>query len=282
MLFRSREFMNINSMTFLDSPSIRIHEWEMCGVKFQRNVYCRFKQVKFINLGIMLFKKRSGGQYGNENIFDEYSNFSANAKDLLETLPEGCKGPIYKVFIRKFGRFAKANRIRLPWFVPRSYGGVGLTPYGSHQPSPQDLSICKLFREKGTHFQIVKKESNWILHKRFLELMDSCNLPLVDDSSGYDVFYGRMMVNMYLAACADGRVMSDLWKDAQETTNHAIRRAEKLWKKASCYSSLPSAKDFDPWGAEAQPKRPLILESDWSHVWCDFSGLAPFASIAME
>jgi hypothetical protein len=278
----SREFMNINSTTFLDSPRYVVREWEMCGVRHSVLQLRRFTMIKFINLGIMLHKKRSGLGLGPENIFDEYSNFSANAKDLLETLPEGCKDPIYGIFIRRFGRFVKANKIKLPWYVPRCYGGVGLVPYGRYCPKDgRDFSICSLFQKKGETFMITKKESNWILHKRFLELIDACNLPLVEDSPGYDEFYGRTMVNMYLAACSDGRVMKDLWCDSQDTTNHAIRRAEKRWRWAERLTSIPSS-DFDPWLSLTTPKRPLILESDWNLEVCDLTGIAPYAMLAME
>jgi len=90
------------------------------------------------------------------------------------------------------------------------------------------------------------------------------------------------MVNMYLAACSDGRVMTDLWCEPKDTTNHAIRRAEKRWSWAQRLCSLPSSKDYDPWESCNAPLRPLILESDWNLEVCDLTGIAPYAMLAME
>jgi hypothetical protein len=283
----SSEFMNINSTTFL--YDLR-YEWELeelevggmnvnCYAFLGENVPRWFQQIQFINLGILLHQKRSGGLMGPDSVFDEFSSFSANSKDLLETLPESCKTEIYDIFVWLFKRLATHLGIRLPFFVPREYGGVGLRPHGKWQPTKHQRSLAKLFREKGEIFEILKKDSNWQMHKKFLELIDVMNLPLVEESPGYDTFYGNMMVNLFLVHASDNSV--ELWKDSRKMDGKCLRRAEKRWAWANKLRTIPSSLGFDPWAEDVKPLRPLILESDWTMLPEYFHGLEPWQGIEM-
>jgi len=288
----SDEFLNINSTTFLYEFHISkeketiLHDFQVEVSRIQN-----FKLIKFINLGLLFHVKRSGGSMGPEDIFGEYSSFRSNSKDLLETLPDSCKAAWYDIFIKNFKVLARQWDLHLPFFVPVQYGGVGLLPFGRWQPSRQDRSICKLFKLKGKLFPPCKKESLWIVHKTIMhDVKQICepqspndweNVPMCEESPGWDEFYGEAVVNLWLTSSSENTTEGSLWWGVNDGLGmKALRPYESAWRKAERLSQLPSCRGFDPWQEINKTTVPFFFESfDWRLVFREMK-LVSFGSIS--
>jgi hypothetical protein len=115
------------------------------------------------------------------------------------------------------------------------------------------------------------------MHRKVLDFVDSCSVPLVEESLGWDQFYGRMMVNTYLAHVSDG-THDQLWRDSRETTGKCLRVAERHHSRALRLSKLPSA-HFDPWASTRNLLRPFVIESDWKIDPEDLHDIAPWGML---
>jgi len=129
--YYSKEFANVNSTNFL---------WEtrkcadVCG-DFQS-----FVQTGYVNFGLLRGLKRSGGKTG---ALELDSDLSSRCSELLRLAPTSMNK---EMLMRKFlSANAKSLELftqnRIPWFVPREYGGVGLPPVGKFGPSRTDLRV---------------------------------------------------------------------------------------------------------------------------------------------
>lgn len=267
----SSEFMNINSTTYLYRKIRRIVMSEFCqGLWTYSERYEMFETVKYINFGLVFHQKRSTGVMGAADVMDEYCSFSSNSKDLLATLPDTCIDVMYDYFIYRFKQLAEKMRLRLPFFIPCEYGGVGLKPYGRHQPSKMDKSICKWLKLKGTYIPRVRADSCWSVHRNVQKIVKQQfgNLPLVEDSPGWDNFYGRAVMNEFLRSASDveHHHHSQVFSEGSKLSAKALRPIEKIWgkmEKLYARGGAPSCKDYDPWREPHVPLVPLFLGSDW-------------------
>jgi len=245
----SEKFLNINSTTFET-----VHWDEDPNVpEFLRSWY--FFEVKYINYGLVLHMKRSGGTMGTESVFDKFCNFGQNSGELLRTLPDFCKESVYADYIRNFGQIAKTCNIKVPWYVPQHYGGVGIRPFGKRQfgekqergPSLKDRRVCSLLKKDGIVFPSFTRDQKWSIHKSVSDMFKAS--ASTDDSTEYDKYYGVAVASVfYRAVLTDNYEL--LYADGkQHNTVKLLRRAEKIWSK-----SLPKTdtREIDPW--EEVPK----------------------------
>jgi len=241
------EFLNINSTTYLYIPN-ETHLYE---------------QVDYINFGILLNQKRSGGKKGPEDVFSKYGAFCDSSKSLLTTVPLELRPFLYDTFVRDFGRLAKKLSLKLPWFVPRRYGGVGLMPYGEHRGNKQDRAICSIISRTGRCMPDNPVKASWRVHSLCNKEM-SC-VPRVEDSYGYDTFYGILVKYKFLDACARGS-FNEIYDpvDAKGCLQRSVRVAERLVRRIKLAGARREDWNFDPWCSDETLLRPNVIESDWS------------------
>lgn len=106
--FYSREFLNMNSREFL----------------YINNSY---SIVPFINLGLVHGLKRSEIDVvatGSERGLHDEGSLSTRAYEALLTAPRFVRGRLYDYLLNH--NLPILTKIKLPWFVPAEYGGVGL------------------------------------------------------------------------------------------------------------------------------------------------------------
>lgn len=225
--YYSCNFCNINSTTYLYTPgSSRMELYP--NTLILHWVERPFTLVKFVNFGILLNVKRSGTSMGPENIFDEYFTFSSNSYELIETFPEGLVDLCHRQYHRDFGRFATSNKIKIPWYVPKHFGGVGLAPYGDRGPSSLDRAACHYFYANKTRFQTIGKDMTWTVHKNvqaFLPIKGHS-----EDKSSYDNWYGHAVKTLFLRSCFDNN-FDMLYKEPRNEYIRALRSAESAWQR---------------------------------------------------
>jgi hypothetical protein len=141
-VYRSREFLNLNSRSFDYSPTGFFGtETVFHGRKVKRIQH--FKKVPFINLGLLLGRTKSGeSRIESQN---PYEFLGPVASQLLDEAPYSLKSNLLKDFIHRNKVVLK--KFRLPWFLPTALGGLGLPPYGTFVPRSIDLRLARLFNE---------------------------------------------------------------------------------------------------------------------------------------
>jgi hypothetical protein len=106
---------------------------------FSRHVECtledgqtvqtsKFKQIPFINSGLLMLKKRSETVNEKPSIADifttEAPSIGQKHRELITSAPNRCRYKLQKKFMELHSNFLKT--INLPWFIPEWGGGVGL------------------------------------------------------------------------------------------------------------------------------------------------------------
>jgi hypothetical protein len=233
----SREFFNINSRTYirLTAP---IKYQTTCGdrtVTRERN----FTKVKFINSGLLQGMNRSSVQDVEAHIDDPRLNIGAVAHVLVQETPEKVLPVVYDAFLERHKNALK--RLRLPWFIPRWLGGLGLPPLGEKWTnSDLDLRIAAriLFNwKKRKPIMLGSEGGPWRIRaeaeKRLppLKTEDFANKDSIHVQA-YERLLGLAGVNLLF----DSNVqLSDLYdeKDPTRINLSAIRHNEKLWNPSN-------------------------------------------------
>jgi hypothetical protein len=245
------DFLNINSTTF-------IVQGERDGETIP------FEQVDYVNFGIMLCIKRSGGKKGVESVFSKYGSFSANSSELLKTVPSELRELIYREFLREFGRVHQAmGKPNVPWFVPREYGGFGLKPAFGYGPSDLNRAVCAEMKKTGKSFRKAEVPV-WLLHMLTQKELDS--VTPVDDSYGYESFYSTISKYCFLNRCSQG-VFHDLHRDAKADAQQrrAVRAAERSYTKLVRTIGEDNYDwTFNPWKEGETLPTPLVFEAEWN------------------
>jgi hypothetical protein len=167
----SREFVNINSTNFVVEPEEFLvadtedltmgqpvdfltsdphtatlyrlsHELSKRRAAAHVETHLTLHQVGYVNLGLLLGLKRSGGRAA---AFDVDEDMGSRQAELL-SLAADCVDPV-----SLHRRFLAENESQLdffrkhhiPFYVPKQYGGLGLTPVGDYQPSRLDKRIVR-------------------------------------------------------------------------------------------------------------------------------------------
>jgi len=97
-----------------------------------------FRQVKFLNLGLLVGLKRSAGAIGLDALTDADEGLAARYRKLINESPSHLKHKIHQEFINHHRNLL--TRGHLPWYIPAWLGGIGLT--GLKEPSVMDRRIA--------------------------------------------------------------------------------------------------------------------------------------------
>lgn len=121
--FLSEEFAQINSVNFrrLDAP-VRQHFYSIEKGDYTRDLW--FEQTPYINLGLLFGMKRSGEKVGRDAIADTTETLGARCRDLISAAPKELRHPLMTIFLKHHNDLLKS--VKVPWYVPEQWGGVGL------------------------------------------------------------------------------------------------------------------------------------------------------------
>jgi hypothetical protein len=236
--YYSDYFCNINSTTFLYRWGRRVL-CQIDGTLLWKKELRPYKMIDFINYGVVLNLKRSGGPMGTESVWGQVNTFASNSRELLETFPKRLRGEYYRLFLKNFRTFCEKNHITLPWFVPQWYGGIGLQTFGRYQPSGYDRAICRVLKERKKHFPSLGKDTTWKIHSSIMKQLSFAD---TDDGRGFDEAYGLIVKNTFWTACQERRLEDVVTLGRQKPMD--VRHAERVWCRG-----FPVADDtwFDPW-----------------------------------
>jgi hypothetical protein len=132
-VYYSTEFANVNSTNY-----VRVHR-ESESVE---GGYWEFVQTKYVNLGLLKGIKRSGGKAG---VLDVDFDLASRLGELIALAPTWIdESLLWKQFRRNNSTALELfTENRIPWFVPKQYGGLGLQPIAGLKTSRQDISIVR-------------------------------------------------------------------------------------------------------------------------------------------
>jgi hypothetical protein len=151
----SRSFVEINSTQFLrnaiSNPYIDIKTittWKKYPhgrFPVSRKTYTQrfnpFSQTKFVNMGLLENKKRSGsGSYGLIDRNQPTTQIGVRYRELIRTAPSSLKVELHKMFIKN-NKNLLDKAAPIPWYIPSWIGGLGLT--GVEKPSELDLRLAQ-------------------------------------------------------------------------------------------------------------------------------------------
>jgi len=271
-------YLNINSTSFIyNEDNLQLGKVEnLAGMAVYQNTN-PYEHIKFINFGLLLMKKRSGGAKGIEDIFSKYGSFAANSKDLLDSCPEQCKRSVYQCYLRRFGRFAKHHKLpKVQWFVPQKYGGIGLYPYGEWRCGEWNQRICHAIKSEKKNILTPLKDVLWTGHRTFMKSIEyefslesaspvkhSFAPEMTEDDRDYSRLYGHIVFKTMLEA----RYNRDLvYKDKEslaKSTLQYLSHNARIWHRLQCRAVLPPP--LDPWKNPIPSLYPALLGCEWSN-----------------
>jgi hypothetical protein len=274
-------YLNINSTSYSydpDRPQGAVVE-TLQGMNI-RSMVNPYEHVKFINFGLLLMKKRSGGAKGVEDIFSKHGSFAANSRDLMNSCPEFCKSSVYQCYLKRFDRFVKHHKLpSVPWFIPQKWGGMGLVPgggYGTSEREEWNHRIVHQMKMDGKKFAIPRKDVLWTCHQTIEksienELSLNETTPVEHDfapeMSEDDTDYSRLYGHVVFKTMLDARFNRDLVYKSKEnlakSTMHFLFRNAKVWRKYEKIGKLPSP--MNPWKEDAPNLYPALLSGEWSN-----------------
>jgi len=243
--FSSREFLQINSVNFK-----RVEPYEVVGERARRQ--CVFQRTPFINLGLLLGVKRSGAKVGVDSVTNSVRDgtIGSRARDLIESSPPSLRSEVMKKFISHHIEILKS--VRVPWFVPESFGGVGLPLVEGYTVSELDLRVAARIRERPSDFPVGKipGEAPWRVHRFIMERLPvpvELGLGSAEHIAAFDRLYGLLAVDTLFTVS---------FRKLFGTGGHngVLKQNERSWRKA-----LLSA------GKGRQLPSPLSLDTLFQH-----------------
>jgi len=240
--FFSREFAQVNSTNFtrLEVPDLDL---DPVSGKFRELFY---RQTPYINLGLLFGLKRSGEKLGLDAVADSDDSLGSRCRELVACAPENLKEVLFKRFVRNHK--AVLDSVRVPWFLPESWGGVGLPCSFKTRdpgdplevlrgPSSLDLRIAARIAERPETFPVTKPpvDAPWNAHR-----LAKAKYPIVATSiSGdrtlqlvNDKLYGALIVDTLFTA-------TDVFAEKPSRRVAVLRQNERSWRSALHSGSLP-------------------------------------------
>lgn len=134
--FYTKEFLNINSRDYT------IHQTTWDPSEY------RFKEVKFLNSGILFGLKRSGESTGLADIVDNKKSLGSRAREMIKDCPFELRKTAMATFIVNHPELKNTS---LPWHMPEWAGGIGLpdleTEYADVDESTKPWNTVKYKRD---------------------------------------------------------------------------------------------------------------------------------------
>jgi len=284
--FYSRLFAQINSLnyTHLDVPEVVQKDG------FDKTYW--FKQSEYINLGLLYGMKRSGEKLGRDAVTDNKDGLGARCHDLIKSAPYEYRSALMERFIFQHSRILKSCRV--PWFIPQSWGGVGLPIVFSDEelqyqevfgelpfkcryyPSDKDLRVAHVIKTEPAKYPVRKAPplGLWGMHKTALTRLPESKIMYAseDEEKEYDRLYAGLIVDSIFTG---GDLMTDE-KSVAKVQLAVLNRNSRSWHDAlHAKGGLPAPLSIQTLMNSTQLK-PIVLVSILSffdtHIE-DISGL---------
>jgi hypothetical protein len=230
--FLSTEFLQINSTNF-------------------QYVDGSFIRTDFLNLGLLYGMKRSGEKIGADAVADDTMDGSLGTRhaELLSFAPPHLWVRIHKIFLNFHWEILE--NVHVPWYVPESWGGVGLrmvvqdherevdpddglskltVSYPEYGPTKADLAVAKKILDEPTLYPIqrIPSAASWLTHKVVMKRLPDLvyGVPNDKQAANFQRLYGNLAVDVFFGEEAIFE---------EKKTSRAVpvlRRNEQLWRKA--------------------------------------------------
>jgi hypothetical protein len=235
--FVSRFFVNINSTNFIYNRdnarpvSTRRMTYNEKGEDVEEFIvrYNPFHLVRYVNMGLLLGLKRSGGFDSRQET--PYASLGSRYRALMEMAPLKCKEKISKMFFDH--NRETIDGARLPYKIPEWLGGLGLTyPGDKYRPSRLDLQIaaailCNWGRRKPR--PLVQTGVQWKTWQLAQQRIPSSYPSSSRTHSGVDA-YSSLAAAYCVDLLLDARTELDQIRVEEDTQWEAIEHNRKLWR----------------------------------------------------
>jgi len=249
-VYYSKEFLNINSTTY----NFHKDGWEgyetfrKDGTKAYRVRY--FQHVKYVNLGLLLSLKRSGGAATLLDIGTELS-FGARCTQLIADAPSSLQDKVLSTFIHLNSQ--KLKDFNIPWFIPEKFGGIGLPSAGKFAACDKDLRLARKIFEHSDMFKLPSKPLgvDWqtyrVAEKQFPVEASAfvLNNDYVDaEAIDRNTFLGWACIGLLFTEDINSLYKPDN-KCATDVANY-YRKIQRTWKKALLDKTIKFPEPFNP------------------------------------
>jgi len=252
--YYSRAFAQVNSANFnrLDVP-VR----ELYSEDTYRDSW--FSEVKYVNLGLLLGLKRSGEKVGKDAVTKERDSLGSRCRELIDSAPSYMAYGLLRKFISHHDAILKS--IRVPWFAPESWGGVGLPTIRSpdemvlsdlddpnsfvvtHPKCGMDklhLRAAARILERQADFKVQKAPGvgTWEMHKIAISRVPAgweFGEPTEEQERNWQRLYGTLVVDCLFSG---GKLHGDK-ESATKRAMMVLRANERSWGKAIRSQRLP-------------------------------------------
>lgn len=238
----SDKFVNINSTNFTV-------EWEFIPDVRGSSYELRMTQVPYVNLGLLHGLKRSGGKV---TVMDVDVDLASRQSELLK-LSAGCVSDLslHRLFLKHNQAALNAfSERRIPFYVPKQYGGVGLTPVGLYGPTKMDKTIVR-----NMVMQALPEQPVVLRDAAVVQLHALSQFILEESGVKLDGYWTRdlnaidplEMSPMYLWVLLHVPELA-IQEQPEDAVKASLNKNARVWKKyATAYSmgSLPDMRPFD-------------------------------------
>jgi hypothetical protein len=252
--YRSKSFVEINSTQFLKvSPYPFTDQREtITKIKLPHGTFTKtlnepvvryntFRRTPYVNMGLLIGLKRSGGSEGLYDPAVPYSYIGCRYRELMRTSPEWLLEKVHREFIKYHTKLLDKAK-PLPWYAPSWIGGLGLT--GLRDASELDLRIAtrilkdwKKQRPLDLSAYQDRPWKTWLLAQKHLPEPGV----VTTKNRGVEV-YNRMVARKCIDLLFDSDIpKGDLLKVTKMDTGFALNRNKTLWRMKK--SPLPPPLD---------------------------------------
>lgn len=233
-VYFSRCFLNMNSTTFnyfpLGCGSYTTRRREVNGsyTDVVRNLH--YQSVPYVNLGLLFGLKRSGrGEKAGLSSDLPSDNISSRAHQLINECPSSIIERVLCQYIHVNKTYL--SRYSIPWFIPRTFGGMGLPCFGKYRPSNHDLRFARLIYEHPKDLKVPSLPPNtpwkvWeFVQKKYPEEVHQHS----HGNCSYDQLWGYACVELLFTERFKHYFKGDV---VTENTLRFYKQCERLWKSA--------------------------------------------------
>lgn len=217
-----------------------------------------FVQTPYVNAGLLFGLKRS---QGGINLNDQTSNndIGTKAEQLLALAPKEMKSQLMKKFLLIHKELLA--KYKLPWYIPKWLGGLGLPTWSGGKPTELDLRIAQqiIFNWKNRRpVPMGKQETPW---KIWQLAQRNLPQPLYTTEKGphteaYNDIIGRRCIDLLFDSDIPFEKIYSEFSSVNSGV-HAVRHNERIWRAGS-YKKLPSP--IEEWKLEFQALYPNYVQ----------------------
>jgi len=244
-VYYSQHFLNINSTTYNFHPQ----GWEgyisFSGARRVRH----FELVKYVNLGLLYSMTRSSS-VGCDREDDGFVNASA-VQELVNSSPEFCKEAVLARWIHMNDK--RLKQVNIPWFIPTTFGGLGLPCIGRFQPRKRDLRIARKIYENPKVYRLpgALPEAPW---KTWQLAKASLPTPAMSgDMIGPGTTPWSRVLSLVCVSLLFTKTVSDMYVKTSSISRNLLRARAKVVLRATRDDKIPMPEPFGSFPKQYNP-----------------------------